>query len=104
MADDLFERKLVDFEAGGGGLVLQGEIFGKQNWSGREYRGADQSVFQFAHIAGPRVILKQLLRFGGDSGNLQAHLAVDFIEEVADQEGNVAAPVAQRRQINRDYF
>src|SRR4029079_4682640 len=97
------ERQLVDFQSRRG-LVLQSEIFGKQNRTGRQNRGTEQRIFQLSYIPRPSVRFEQPLCFRRDTRDLDAHFAVDLVDEIADQKRNISTSFTQRRQINRNHI
>src|SRR5262249_18162782 len=104
VADNLFEGQLIHVQVSAPGFVLQSKILGKQNGAGGEHGGPDEGVLQLANVAWPRVLFQKFLRFRRNAGGLDAHFAVDLVDEVADQEWDIASALPQRRQVDRDDF
>src|SRR5262249_57359803 len=89
VADNLFEGQLIHVQVSAPGFVLQSKILGKQNGAGGEHGGPDERVLQLANVARPRVLFQKFLRFRRNAGGLDAHFAVDLVDEVADQEWDI---------------
>ena len=62
-----------------------------------------EHVFELADIAGPVVLHQQLHRRPRDAGHRFLHLLGVLGEEVLRQQRDVLAPLAQRRQANRNH-
>ena len=67
----------------------------------REDDGALDDVAQLADVAGPVMRLQRRHRFLRDAQRRDPPLGREAGEEMADQLGNVLAPLAQRRQAHR---
>src|SRR5262249_25897985 len=59
-------------------------------------------VLQFANIAGPRILAKAAAGFGAESKRRFAELAAEFFKKVVGEDLDVMAPIAQRRNGERD--
>ena len=78
------------------------QVAGQLVAGGQHHRPLDV-VLQFAHVARPGVILQRLHRGRRHVGHVAVVLLVVDLQEMADQRGNVFAPLAQRRQIDRHH-
>ena len=68
----------------------------------RHGRGAFDAILQLAHVARPVAVQQDLQRLGRDAQPALV-ACVELFQEVLDQQRNVFAPLAQRRQGDRDH-
>ena len=59
-------------------------------------------VLQLPDVAGPVVALEHGQGLRGDAAHLLAELLAELLEEVGDEQRDVLAALAQRRQVDRD--
>src|ERR1700733_7796248 len=79
--------------------------FGQENMQGRapcEYDGSFDEVFQLSDISWPRPFHQSLHRLRSNIGDCLCHLSRIFGDEMAHENGNVTAPLAQRWSKNRE--
>ena len=65
-----------------------------------EDRGARQHALELADVAGPAMLLQLPRRLIVDAADVAIQLGVDGADEVPDQQRQIVAPLAQRRQVN----
>src|ERR1017187_1690002 len=83
---------------GGGGFgALQFADGGVESGAGGDDDGALDEVLQLADVAGPVVALERVHGGGGDGGDFAVHAAGILLHEVAHQQRDVFAALAQRR-------
>ena len=68
----------------------------------RHHHRALQPVLQFAHIAGPVMVVHRMGGMFGEAADVAAELLIEAVEEVVGQQHNVAAALAQRRNAHGD--
>src|SRR5947209_1575530 len=68
----------------------------------RERSGALQTVAKLTHVAGPVVCREASARVFGEVERVAVEALAEDREEVFDERGYVFAPVAQRRDVERD--
>ncbi|KAG9613773.1 hypothetical protein KCV01_g966, partial [Aureobasidium melanogenum] len=68
--------------------------------TGRDHREAPAEVFQLAHVAGILALLDQLHRATRETLRRQVEIGRRLGEEMFRKQGNIAAPLPQRRQRN----
>ena len=69
--------------------------------AGERDRALDD-VFELAHVAGKIVAIERAQGVGRETEHVLAHLAREALDEALDQERDVVAPLAQRRQLEAD--
>src|SRR5207244_4098788 len=62
-----------------------------------------EDVLELPDVAGPVVALENRKRLRGDSADVLAEVLAELLQEVRDEEGNVLATLAQRRQVDRQH-
>src|SRR5882724_8239001 len=62
-------------------------------------KSALEHVAQLADVAGPVVAAEDALRVGTDADALLSEVAAQAVEDAASQDGDILAPVAQRRNV-----
>src|SRR5882724_1584146 len=70
---------------------------------GREHHHRLDEILELADVPRPIGIDENLLRVGRDAAEVAVVLLCELRDERADQERDVAAPLAQRRQIHREH-
>jgi len=103
-------RRSEDAAVGGdvGGDVADGErgLFqlGERDtefFAGAEEHGAFDEIFEFADVSRPRIVHERVHRVGGNVQHGFVEAAAEILDEVADEERDVFAAFAQRRNLNR---
>ena len=84
-------------------LGEEGEILFRQHAAAAGHHGALHGVLQFAHVARPVVVHQHLEGAFGDLAASLAQLVRKPLHEVARQQRNVLAPLAQRRDADLDH-
>ena len=85
-------------DVGRGGLSER-QIFGQENVGGGEDGGALDGVFQFADVAGPRIIFQHLDGFQAELQLRLEFVGGDAFEKIFGEQADVFLAVAQRRQV-----
>jgi hypothetical protein len=68
--------------------------------SGREKNSALHEIFELADVAGPGIVREGVHGVGGNVLDGFVEAAADFLDQVANEEGNVLATLAQRRDVD----
>src|SRR6266536_6386180 len=74
-----------------------------EHLSGAEYNGALEHVFELPDIARPMIALEHRHRVRRHSSHVFAELLAELLEEMGDEERDVLAAVAQRRELDRNH-
>src|SRR5437870_3953178 len=69
-----------------------------------ENRRALERVPQLAHVAGPVVLQKRILRVAGQAGRRTAERTADLLEKRLAQRKDVRPALAQRRERDVEYL
>ena len=77
-----------------------GQVRGRDHVAAGQHHRAVDEVLELAHVAGVVVLQEEVHRLAGDAAGLA--LVGEAPQEVVDQERDVLAPLAQRRQRDRD--
>jgi hypothetical protein len=88
---------------GASGRKSGGFEFGKRNaqlFAGGEKNSALDKIFELADVAGPGIVREGVHGVGGNVLDGFVEAAADFLDEVADEEGNILAALAQRRDVD----
>ena len=71
-----------------------------QGSAAAENDGAFHQILEFTNVPGPRPCGQRVHRFLGNGFDLSFHAKREFAYEVADQQGDILAPFAQRRHAD----
>src|SRR5437016_8552570 len=83
---------------------LVGQVLGGEHLLLRERDAAFERVRQLAHVAGPVIGAQPRERLLGDPGHRLAALTRRAPHQVIDEQRNVLAPLAQRRELERHHL
>ena len=78
-------------------------MLGADEAAAADHHGALDHVAQLAHVARPVIALQLLLDLGGEAADLAIVLPVELVDERLGEERDVLAPLAQRRQVDREH-
>src|SRR5262249_50503079 len=78
------------------------DVLVRERAAAREHGGPPQRILELAHVAGPGVTRKARRNAVGGADDLRPDLAIDLGDEEVDQLGDVAASVAQGRDVDAD--
>src|ERR1017187_4592369 len=109
--DDQLLLHFLKGHAGGDGPSLarqavqcqKGEVLVGQFLAPAGHQGAFHCVFQLAYVAGPVVVDQDFEGAIGDLADVLAELVRKPFHEMTDQQGNVLAAFAQRRDADFDH-
>src|SRR5262245_3485952 len=100
LADGIVER--------GAALLARARLAGdryvpvRERAAARGDSGAPQRIIELADVARPRVAREARCDPVGGADDLRPDLAIDLGDEEVDQLGDVASPIAQRRDVDTD--
>jgi hypothetical protein len=94
-------RVLAQARAGLGHRHVERHVLQMDDRAPGEDDGAMQDVLELAHVAGPVVAREHLEGTGRHAAHVAVALAGDLAHEVLDECGNVLAPLAERRHVDR---
>jgi hypothetical protein len=80
----------------------RGQVVRLDSFSFAQDHGLTERILQLTHVLRPIVLNQSLPRLGADRRDAQTELAVQPIQQMIEQQGNIISSVSQGRKMNPD--